>query len=52
MLCTDRQTYDLKQGEISNAMLLLPELSLGKDLDVNVDTSVEYREVSNNDIIL
>ncbi|KAL4236383.1 Sister chromatid cohesion protein DCC1 [Mactra antiquata] len=46
VLCTDDNTYDIKQGEISNAMLLLPEMTLGKDLDSNSETNIERREVN------
>lgn len=45
VLCTSQQTYEVKQGEVSNAMLLLPELKLGPDLQATGDTKVDYREV-------
>jgi len=45
VLCTNQQTYELKQGEVSNAMLLIPELNLGQTVQTDGDASVKYREV-------
>ncbi|XP_045159558.1 sister chromatid cohesion protein DCC1-like [Mercenaria mercenaria] len=46
VLCTDEHTYDIKEGEVSNAMLLLTDLTLGNDLEAAGDPQVEYREVN------
>ncbi|KAK3092052.1 hypothetical protein FSP39_024775 [Pinctada imbricata] len=32
VLCTDDKTYDIKEADISNAMLIIPDLKVGKDL--------------------
>lgn len=45
VLCTSKQTYEIKQGEISNAMLLLPELRLGPELPSAGEPTIDYREV-------
>ena len=45
VLCTDSQTYDIKQGEISNTMLLLPDLQLGSDVKKDQEQEVKYQQV-------
>lgn len=46
VLCTGSQTYDIKQGEISNTMLVLPELAFGSDLGASGKPTVQYRQVN------
>ncbi|XP_060593222.1 sister chromatid cohesion protein DCC1-like [Ruditapes philippinarum] len=46
VLCTNTQTYDIKEGEVSNAMLLLTDLNYGNSLESTGDAQVEYREVN------
>lgn len=45
VLCTNTQTYDIKEGEVSNAMLLLTDLDHGNGIEDTGDPQVEYREV-------
>ncbi|XP_052777613.1 sister chromatid cohesion protein DCC1-like [Mya arenaria] len=46
VLCTDSQTFEVKQGEISNAMLILPNIHFGPELSTNDEPSVRYNEVN------
>lgn len=46
VLCTDRCTYDIKEGEVSNTMLLLSDLALGNNLDTTGTPEVDYKEVN------
>ena len=45
VLCTDGRTYEIKQGEVSNAMLLVPDLAAGSELPDAGQTEVQYRDV-------
>ena len=45
VLCTESQTYDIKQGEVSNTMLLLPELQFGTDVKDECSPEVKHRQV-------
>jgi len=48
VLCSDTATYDVKEGETSNSMLLCPSLSLPTDSCVSkgTDRTLMWREVS------
>lgn len=45
VLCTETQTYDIKQGEVSNTMLLLPDLEFSADVKKDSSPDVKYRQV-------
>ena len=45
VLCTDTQTYDIKQGEVSNTMLLLPNLQFGSDIKEELSPQLDYKQV-------
>ena len=36
VLCTKDKTYDIKEAEISNSMLIIPQLKTGQDLGQEV----------------
>jgi sister chromatid cohesion protein DCC1 len=36
VLCTKDRTYDIKEAEISNSMLIIPQLMTGQDLGQEV----------------
>ncbi|XP_033736716.1 sister chromatid cohesion protein DCC1-like [Pecten maximus] len=46
VLCTAGKTYDIKEAEISNCMLLLPEMVLSQDLPDKGEQVVNYRQVT------
>ena len=45
VLCTKTQTFEIKEGEISNSMLIIPGLELGPSLQATGHPTVKYREV-------
>lgn len=45
VLCTGSKTYDIKEAEISNSMLLVPGLVLGTDLQNEGEQDVKYKQV-------
>ncbi|KAJ8315898.1 hypothetical protein KUTeg_006550 [Tegillarca granosa] len=47
VLCTGSKTYDIKEAEISNSMLLVPGLVLGTDLENEGEQDVRYKQVTN-----
>ncbi|WAR24106.1 DCC1-like protein [Mya arenaria] len=51
VLCTDSQTFEVKQGEISNAMLILPNIHFGPELSTNDEPSVRYNEFTFNELL-
>ncbi|KAJ8306366.1 hypothetical protein KUTeg_016911 [Tegillarca granosa] len=47
VLCTGSKTYDIKEAEISNSMLLVPGLVLGTDLENEGEQDIRYKQVTN-----
>ena len=45
VLCTDSHTFDIKEQETSNGLLLLPKLRLPDDIDMKVEMHVEKQQV-------
>lgn len=46
VLCTKDMTYDIKEAEISNSMLIIPQLQTGKDLvSESMGQELNIREV-------
>jgi len=46
VLCTQNKTYDFKEAETSNSLLILPDLSLDERVGENGERSLEWRTVS------
>ncbi|XP_063402344.1 sister chromatid cohesion protein DCC1-like isoform X1 [Mytilus trossulus] len=47
VLCTKDKTYDIKEAEISNSMLIIPQLKTGQDLDGdNLGQELNIRQVT------
>ncbi|XP_021378871.1 sister chromatid cohesion protein DCC1-like isoform X2 [Mizuhopecten yessoensis] len=46
VLCTGSKTYDIKEAEMSNCMLLLSDMVWSKDLPDKGDQAVNYRKVT------
>ncbi|CAG5116527.1 unnamed protein product [Candidula unifasciata] len=46
VLVTESTTYDLKEAETSNSMLMIPQLSLGRDLPESGNQEIGIRKVT------
>jgi len=46
VICSNNKTFDVKDAETSNSLLILPELSLAQDIDENGERSLATRNVS------
>ncbi|KAL5006003.1 hypothetical protein ScPMuIL_017161 [Solemya velum] len=45
VLCTNEKTYEVKEAEISNDLLITPEVLIGKDLDSEGDPCQTFSQV-------
>lgn len=45
VLCTGNETFDIKEAEISNSLLLVPGIEWSKDLPDTGEKEIKYREV-------
>jgi len=47
MLCTQTRTYEIREAEISNSWLLVPNLKMGKETDIKevTERTVERHNV-------
>lgn len=52
VLVTDTLTFDLKEAETSNSLLLLPDLSMGPDLPESAENQIINRQVRQRSVCL
>lgn len=53
VLCTKNKTFDIKEAETSNSLLLIPNLKFAEDVPIESgDRDIEEKEVCFSDICL
>ena len=45
VLCTESKTYDIKEAETSNNLLLVPQCSIGKEIEGEKEIQLKHRQV-------
>ncbi|XP_052257411.1 sister chromatid cohesion protein DCC1-like [Dreissena polymorpha] len=46
VLCTESETFEVKLGEVSNALLIVPDMTLGSELTDTLLPSIQYQQVN------